>query len=281
MASYDLATGPPSRFLAGLLTNDHRLIAFGSIEMQFSFLGTARAGAAATAGPPVHASFLAVPGTVLPSPLPEAPQIVEGGAEGVYAAQAAFDRPGFWQVEVSARVNGKPVHSTGAFQVAEHHLVPFPGDPALATDNLTVGSDAPRAAVDSRAGVGGDIPDPELHSTTIAAAVAAKRPAVVVFATPVFCVSRFCGPVTDMVDDLAKAYADRASFVHVEIWFDHDNNKLNQAAQDWLLRNGDLNEPWVFVIGADGRIAARFDNVVTRDELEPLVKALPAIGPVA
>jgi len=34
----------------------------------------------------------------------------------------------------------------------------------------------------------------------------------------------------------------------------------------------------VFVIGADGRIAARFDNVVTRDELEPLVKALPVIG---
>ena len=54
---------------------------------------------------------------------------------------------------------------------------------------------------------------------------------------------------------------------------------VNQAAADWLLRNDDLQEPWVFVIGADGTIVARFDNVVTRDELEPLLRPLPPIGP--
>ena len=53
---------------------------------------------------------------------------------------------------------------------------------------------------------------------------------------------------------------------------------LTKAAAEWLLRNNDLNEPWVFVIGADGRIAARLDNVVTRDEIEPLLRALPVIG---
>jgi hypothetical protein len=31
----------------------------------------------------------------------------------------------------------------------------------------------------------------------------------------------------------------------------------------------------VFVIGADGRITARFDNVATRGELEPLLERLP------
>ena len=56
---------------------------------------------------------------------------------------------------------------------------------------------------------------------------------------------------------------------------------VNKAAADWLYRNNDLNEPWVFVIGADGKIAARFDNVVTRDELEPLIKALPPMVPAA
>ena len=100
-----------------------------------------------------------------------------------------------------------------------------------------------------------------------------------VFATPVYCTSRFCGPVTDMVQELARAYADRASFVHVEIWQDFEKQVLTKAAAEWLLRNNDLNEPWVFVIGADGRITARFDNVVTRDEVEPLLRALPVIGP--
>jgi hypothetical protein len=94
-------------------------------------------------------------------------------------------------------------------------------------------------------------------------------------------VSRFCGPVTDMVQQLAHDHADRASFVHIEIWRDFDKKVINKAAADWLLRNDDLNEPWVFVIGADGKIAARFDNVTTRDELEPLLRQLPVIGPAA
>jgi hypothetical protein len=279
VASFDLATGPPGRVLAGVLTSDQRLVAYGTVEMRFAFLGTGQGGVPQPSGSPVQGSFLPVPGSPTPSPVPAEPKVVEGSERGVYSARAGFDRAGFWQVEVTARVGGKQRRGTGAFQVGERHLVPAPGDPALPTENLTVSSaDAPKAAVDSRAGTGGEVPDPELHSTTIAAALTAKRPAVVVFATPVYCQSRFCGPVTDLVDELAKAYGDRASFVHVEIWRDFQNTVLNKAAADWLFRNDDLNEPWVYVIGADGRIAARFDNVVTRGELEPLISRLPVIG---
>ncbi|MFN2606695.1 MAG: hypothetical protein ABR511_02175 [Acidimicrobiales bacterium] len=280
IASYDLAQGPPDRFIAGLLTNDQHLIGFGSVQMQFSFLGAKQAGVSKAVGSPVTATFLTVPGADVPSPLPTGAEIVQGAQRGVYAARFGFDQAGFWQVEVTAQIGGTARRGTGAFQVGRTHQVPAVGDPALPSDNLTVSStDAPKAAVDSRAGSSGDVPDPELHSTTIAAALAAHRPAVVVFATPVFCISRFCGPITDMVDDLSKTYADRASFVHVEIWRDFQNNTLNKAAADWLYRNNDLNEPWVFVIGADGRIAARFDNVTTRAEVEPLLQALPVIGP--
>jgi len=163
--------------------------------------------------------------------------------------------------------------------VHEKHTIPAPGDAAPPTENLTLGTPgiAP-TAIDSRA-EGGDIPDAELHRTTIARLLREHRPAVLVFSTPVYCMSRFCGPVTEMVEDLARTYAERASFVHVEIWQDHDRQQLARAATDWLLRNGDLNEPWVFVVGADGRITARFDNVVNREELEPLLRALPVIGP--
>ena len=78
--------------------------------------------------------------------------------------------------------------------------------------------------------------------------------------------------------DLSHTYADRASFIHVEIWRDFQNQTVNRAAADWLL-NCNLCEPWVFVIRADGTIGARFDNVTTTEELEPLLKQLPVIGP--
>src|SRR4029450_9246716 len=45
----------------------------------------------------------------------------------------------------------------------------------------------------------------------------------------------------------------RAVFSHVEIWKDYDQQVLNQAAWDWLqMPNGDLTEPGLFLIGADG-----------------------------
>ena len=280
VASFDLAVGPPSRFLVGVLTADHELVGFGTTELRFVFVGTGGSTVPSRPGPPVRASYLPVPGTSQPSPPPAEPRLVRGSERGVYAAQAAFDRVGFWQVEVTARVDGRERRGKGAFSVAERHAVPAPGDPALPTENLTLTTpDAPRGAVDSRAGASGEVPDPSLHGTTLAAALAARRPVVAVFSTPVYCQSRFCGPVTDLVEELAGQYGDRASFVHVEIWRDFQGQVLNKAAADWLLRNDDLNEPWVFVIGADGRITARFDTDVTRGDVELRLQQLPVIGP--
>jgi hypothetical protein len=282
VASFDLAVGPPSRFMVGVLTPAHDLVGFGTIDLRFNFVGTGTGTVPPQPSAPVQASYVLIPGATAPSPLPAEPRVARGSERGVYAAQTGFDRPGFWQVEATARVDGREQRGTGAFQVAERHAVPAPGDAALPTENLTLSTpDAPRAALDSRAADGGEVPDPALHGTTIAAALAAHRPVVAVFSTPVYCQSRFCGPVTDVVDELSRSYADRASFVHIEIWRDFQGRAINKAAADWLLRNDDLTEPWVFVIGADGKIAARFDNVVTRAELEPLLQQLPVIGPAA
>ena len=56
--------------------------------------------------------------------------------------------------------------------------------------------------------------------------------------------SRFCGPVTDMVQELAARYGDRAVFIHVEIWKDYQEQVLNEAAAEWLQTpSGDLTEP--------------------------------------
>ena len=60
------------------------------------------------------------------------------------------------------------------------------------------------AAIDSRAQGGAPVPDLELHRATIAGAIAAHRAALVLFATPVYCMSQFCGPSTDALEQIAK-----------------------------------------------------------------------------
>jgi hypothetical protein len=280
VASFDLATGRPTRFIVGVITVDQRLLGYGDVDMRFSYVGTKEnATNPSPFGPPVKGSYLPIHGSDVPSPQPATPQFVAASnTRGVYGAQTSFDKAGFWEVEVTATVDGKEQKGKGAFPVNEAHTVPAPGDPALATETLTLTTpDVPRPAIDSRAG-NGEIPDPDLHRTTIAAALAAKRPIVAVFATPVYCTSRFCGPVTDLIDELAHQYGDRADFVHVEIWREFQSKTVNKSAADWVLRNDQINEPWVFVIGADGRISARFDNVVTRGELEPLLRGLPVLA---
>ena len=283
VASYDLSTGAPTRFIVGLITVDQRLIGHGTVDMRFSYVGTKEGGANPTPfGPVVKASYLPIHGSVVPSPPPATAQIVRSSdTRGVYAARTTFDKAGFWEVEATATVDGKAQSGKGAFAVNPVNAVPGPGDQALATETFTLTTpDVPRPAIDSRAG-SGEIPDPDLHRRSIAASLAVKRPIVAVFATPVYCTSRFCGPITDMIDELGHQYGDRADFVHVEIWRDFQTKTVNKTAADWVLRNEELNEPWVFVIGADGRITDRFDNVATRGEIEPLLRALPVIGPAA
>ncbi len=280
VASYDLPVEEKARFTVGLFTGDELFVSFGTVELEFSYLGEKGATGKPEPGPTAVGRFLLVPGTD-PETIPKHPVAVPASrGRGVYAAEVSFDRAGFWEVEVTADIEGRGVPSaTAAFQVLPEHRVPAPGERAIPSDNLTARSrDAPTAAIDSRARGGEKIPDPELHEATIAEAMRRGRPALVVLSTPVYCVSRFCGPITDMIEDLAHDYSDRAEFIHVEIWRNFEKGVINAAAAEWLLRDNDLLEPWVFLIGSEGRIMARWDNVATRGEIEPLLKRLPRTG---
>jgi hypothetical protein len=273
VASYDLAAGAETRFIVGLLTEDNLFVSGGSVGLRFFFLGEEQAEGLPDLVDEATGEFLPLPG----SPSPAGTEVMVGPASrgrGVYAVEAiTFERAGFYEVEVTAEMPGGPQTDGAPFQVLPEPQVPAPGDKAPPSENLTV-KDEPLEAVDSRA-ANGPIPDPELHRTTIADAIAHGRPVLAVFSTPVYCVSRFCGPVTDVVAELSADYGDRAEFIHVEVWHDYANQEINQAAADYLLTpGGDLNEPWVFLIGGNGRILARWDNVATRQEIEPWLKRL-------
>jgi hypothetical protein len=274
-ASVDLYTKDPQRVDFGLVMPDNSFVSFGTVDVSFSLVGDA-AQASEQPGPTATAVFVPTYGMQDRSSPPVVTQPDEG--RGVYEATGVmFDTAGVWVAEVTADVQGLGRQTAQAsFAVQEHPSLPAPGDRAQQTENLTVHSKGvPLAAIDSRATTKGKIPDPELHQWTIARAIQEGRPALVVFATPVFCVSRFCGPVTEMVEDLAHRYDDRAIFIHVEIWKDFQDQVLNQAAIDWLqMPNGDLTEPWLFLIGADGTIADRWSSMWSESEVEAELEAL-------
>jgi hypothetical protein len=275
VASYDLAVGPAGRFMFGMFNEAKGPVGYGTAAFSFFFLGENSASGTPQPGPTATASYLPLPGSPPPPADSSKPVYLPSEQRGVYAADVAFDRPGFWGVSAVVDVGGRQEVKT-AFKVAARHAVPFVGDPAPASQNLTVSTPgAPPEAIDSRAGASTPVPDPELHQTTVAQALAEKRPVVLVISTPTYCVSQFCGPVTDMVQALAKTYANRARFIHIEVWKDYKAQQLNDAAKEWIAKGEDINEPWVFLIGADGKIAARFDNIVSKTALEALLQKLP------
>lgn len=276
MASYDLVAGEGSRVIVGLQTADNELVTGGEVDLQFFFLGQ-DGQSDPQPGPIAKGEFLPVPGKE-PSPVPATP--TAGSAldgVGVYQATIRFDEPGRWGVAVGVDLDGTEVTGTGTLDVGAEHLVPSVGDAAISTVNPTIGADIPDAAIDSRAGVGdGGIPDPELHRDRIDEMLEQGRPMLIVFSTPVYCLSQFCGPVTDVVADLAARYDDRAAFIHVEVWGDFEEKLGNAAASEWLLQpDGGFTEPWIFMVDAGGTIVGRWDNVPDLRQIETQLEALP------
>ncbi len=280
VASSDLYANAPQRFAIGLVFADGTVVSFGAVDFRFFFLGTPQQSIPPQPGPQARATYIPTPGT--PQGTGSSPSVTQPAeARGVYEAEGiTFDSPGIWQVRATAAIQGRGSQTaTAAFQVASQPALPAPGQPALRTENLTLSSKGvPRAAIDSRAATGGGkIPDPELHRWTIAQALSEHRPVLAVFATPVYCISRFCGPVTDAVDELWHRYANRAVFVHVEIWRDFNKQVINKAAADWLYRNGDLIEPWLFLIGANGIIRDRWSSLFNTEEVAKELQRLPVM----
>lgn len=274
VASFDLTAAPdPQRLLVGLEMGDGRLIGFGTVHVQVHPEQTKATGATTLA------SFLAIPGTEAPQPPPSTPQLVDAlHGRGVYSANVVLSSPGTWLVDVEGDVQGLGhVTASSALNVNATHTAVAVGEtpPAVKTYTVADHADAPLAAVDSRAQQSQPVPDPELHAASIDAALGTHRPLVVVFSTPVYCQSRFCGPITDMVEDVARSERNKATFIHIEIYTNFQTGELNPGVSEWLQKGGgEAGEPWVFVVGSDGKVSARFDNVVTRDELVGAINAV-------
>lgn len=195
----------------------------------------------------------------------------EDETRGVYYARFDFPFAGVWgaAVEATRERDGARIAGTVAFQVHEKPLVPAPGDPAIPSDNLTRFDVDDISTIDS-----GTVPN-DMHDVKIKDAIAAGRPLVIVFATPEFCTTQFCGPVVEEMEALHDEYGDRVDFVHIEIWLDRAGNELNPTVREWLIQpDGSMTEPWVFVVDKNGVIYDRWEGAAARNVVEPAVQAV-------
>lgn len=279
LAGYDLAAGRDQRVIFGLLSDADalRLVSFGTVAVQFTHLENP---SASPQGTTLQARWIPAPGQKLAS-IPDAPRLVrptEGA--GVYQVESMrFPEPGNWRASLSVVIDGAVRTADADFVVGDKPLVIKPGDRAPRTESLLPGDkSAPAKAVDSRAQEDGSVPDASLHSMTVADAVTSGRPTMIVVSTPVFCLSQFCGPITDFVESLESRYGKRMNFVHLEVWRDYATTVANKAAGEWIFptQTGSLTEPWVFLIDADGVVAQRWDNVVEEAVLESAVQEATA-----
>ena len=257
-----------------------QLVTFGTVQVAFVYLGAAKEPAASgTPGTPVTAGYLPAPTTQATGSGPSLSD--PSTARGVYDAHdTTFDKPGWWAAVVSADVIGAGhiVETTTPYVVYAKPQLPAPGQPALKTNNLTLSSPGVKPAwLNSLAQKGTRLPNPWLYRWTIAKALAEHRPILLIFATPAYCVSQFCGPTTDEVAQLAKTYANRAVFIHVEIYKSYTANGRipNTAAAQWLYRDGDLTDPWIYLIGANGVIQHQWSPLFNVSEVANDLKALP------
>jgi hypothetical protein len=100
--------------------------------------------------------------------------------------------------------------------------------------------------------------------------IGAGKPAAVLFATPARCQSLYCGPVLDHLLKVKDAYADRITFVHVEIYRAPTGTALAPTVQAWHIDS----EPWLFGVDAGGTIKARLDGAFGGNEMKALLDAL-------
>ena len=185
-------------------------------------------------------------------PRPGAVPHRDGAARDVGKGQKIYvdlDIPGPGKYFLLAEpVGGMRRSRVGNVVVEEQAKTPAVGERAFPSKTPTL-ADAPAAELTTRVP-----PDTELLRVSVADALERKEPFVVAFATPKFCESRTCGPVVDVVDVVRRRVGRR---VHPrrDLRGEQPGARREPLGPGWKLPT----EPWVFLVGRDGKIKAKFE----------------------
>ena len=266
----DSMTGGPQVGLAGQTyrTGRNRL-AFGVIDPEGAFVyGKTAVYIAPTPDAKARGPFPA-PADVLVTDPPFRSRQAATESDffaAVYGADVTFGKPGRWSVLTVTQAGGGMLAAPTQVKVVPpgKDAVPDVGEPAPKVPTDTIASaKGDEEAVDTRVPTA-----PELHETSFADVVGSK-PVALLFSTPQLCKSRVCGPVTDIALQLKAQYGDRMTFIHQEVYVDNDPDKgLREPLRRFNLRS----EPWLFVVGRDGRVTARLEGSFGLAAFEQAIK---------
>ena len=186
-------------------------------------------------------------------------------AVSVYAALMDFPTGGSWGARFILN-NGtediKPFLLT--FLVQDRKLISSSGSPIPESRQEIVSDSIPIATLSSA-----NPPNPEMHSITIADALSRSQPLVISFITPAFCQSKLCGPVLEeAVNPNFLRYRESVTFIHIEPYDiaslqSGSGFQLVDIMTEWNLKT----EPWVFVIGSDGKVIVGLEGITNEAEL--------------
>ena len=130
-----------------------------------------------------------------------------------------------------------------SIMVGKSPKIPDVGDQAPAVHTPTVDEVGDVAKIDTRD------PHDTMHDTDLADVIG-QEPVVLLFATPALCVSRVCGPVVDVAEQVKSEVGDDAAFIHMEVY---NGNDPNEGIRPQLVDYGLKTEPWLFVLDAEGK----------------------------
>jgi hypothetical protein len=187
-----------------------------------------------------------------------------GGIQAIYATSLPVPHAGTYSVLSLTRTTKGLIGAPGEVAVAASSPIPDVGQrpPAIATDTeATVHGDT--ALLTTR------LP-PERMASVSFNQVLGKRPVVLLFSTPQLCISRVCGPVTDVAVQLQQQFGNRVTFIHQEVYVDNQPSKgLRPQLTAFHLRT----EPWLFAINRRGVIVARLEGAFGTTELRQALEA--------
>ena len=250
----------------GTFTPGRRRLAFGLNASSGAFIYAPTAVyIAATAHSPAQGPFLAPADPMSVPPQYRSKQNAgPGGIQAIYATQLPVPHAGTFTVLSLTRTPKGLIGAPGEIAVAAHSPIP------------NVGEHAPDIATDTLATTGGNVsllttrqPPEQMHSVSLQA-VLGKRPVALLFSTPQFCISRICGPVTDVAVSLQHEFAPAITFIHEEVYA-HNQPKLGLRSQ---MKAFHLEtEPWLFAINRHGVITARLEGAFGTTELRAALES--------
>jgi len=252
----------------------------GPARFVFSFLDSTGNKPAASPDRTAQVAFIA-PGSTQPGAAVPATFVwaIEG-SRGEYIAYTEFPQAGAWKAIFITQAPGSAQEAIGvSFDVQE----------SLPT--VKIGDTAPASKTPKASDVGGDLskistdtnPDPKFYRMSVAEAVSAGKPFVLVFATPAFCQSAQCGPTLDRVKKAAAGAPGDIAFINVEpyqmTWTEGRLQPVLDAqgqlqpiaaVNEW----GILSEPWIFAVDGKGVVRASFEGIATDQEMQDAFKAI-------